>query len=73
MQEKGIPVTSTSFQHLISLQGEYPVIQALLEYRSLSARIDTFALVLPERIREHPGFAKTSNGQEVVEVSTTKF
>ncbi|WP_445171634.1 hypothetical protein [Microcoleus sp.] len=25
------------------------------------------------RGREHPGFAKTSNGQEVVEVSTTKF
>jgi hypothetical protein len=22
---------------------------------------------------EHPGFAKASNGQEVVEVSTTKF
>ena len=23
--------------------------------------------------REHPGFAKASNGQEIVEVSTTKF
>jgi hypothetical protein len=22
---------------------------------------------------EHPGFAKASNGQEIVEVSTTKF
>ena len=52
LQEKGIPVTSTSSQHLIPLQGEYPVIQALLEYRSLSARIDTFTLGLPERI--HP-------------------
>ncbi|MDF0555898.1 bifunctional 3'-5' exonuclease/DNA polymerase [Kamptonema sp. UHCC 0994] len=52
LQEKGIPVTSTNSQQLIPLQGEYPVIQALLEYRSLSARINTFALGLPEHI--HP-------------------
>jgi DNA polymerase-1 len=52
LQEKGIPVTSTNSQHLIPLQGEYPVIQALLEYRSLFARINTFALGLPEHI--HP-------------------
>lgn len=52
LQEKGIPVTSTNSQHLIPLQGEYPVIQALLEYRSLSARINTFSLGLPEHI--HP-------------------
>lgn len=52
LQEKGIPVTSTNSQYLIPLQGEYPVIQALLEYRSLFARINTFALGLPEHI--HP-------------------
>ncbi|MEG3985677.1 bifunctional 3'-5' exonuclease/DNA polymerase [Microcoleus sp. S28C3] len=52
LQEKGIPVTSTNSQHLIPLQGEYPVIQALLEYRSLFARINTFSLGLPEHI--HP-------------------
>jgi len=26
LQEKGIPITSTNCQHLIPLQGEYPVI-----------------------------------------------
>ena len=34
------------------MQGEYPVIQALLQYRSLSNRIDTFTRGLPEHI--HP-------------------
>jgi len=33
----------------------------------------TFLIAPQVDLWEHPGFAKTSNGQEVVEVSTTKF
>ncbi|MGK7875381.1 MAG: bifunctional 3'-5' exonuclease/DNA polymerase [Xenococcaceae cyanobacterium] len=52
LQAKGISVQSTSAQVLIPLAKEYPVIQALLDYRSLSTRISTFTEGLPEHI--HP-------------------
>lgn len=52
LQAQGISVSSTNTQTLIPLANEYPVIQALLDYRSLSTRISTFAEGLPQHI--HP-------------------
>ncbi|HEY9852098.1 MAG TPA: bifunctional 3'-5' exonuclease/DNA polymerase [Leptolyngbyaceae cyanobacterium] len=52
LQAQGVSVTSTNTQTLIPLANEYPVIQALLDYRSLSTRISTFAEGLPQHI--HP-------------------
>ena len=48
----GLPVKSTSAIELIPLAQDYPVIQSLLEYRSLETRISTFAEGLPAHI--HP-------------------
>ncbi|NES97404.1 MAG: DNA-directed DNA polymerase, partial [Desertifilum sp. SIO1I2] len=52
LQAQGIAVTSTNTQTLIPLANEYPVIQVLLNYRSLSTRISTFTEGLPQHI--HP-------------------
>ncbi|MCU0542646.1 MAG: DNA polymerase [Oscillatoriaceae cyanobacterium Prado104] len=52
LQSAGIPVNSTNTQTLIPFAGKYPVIQALLDYRSVSTRISTFVEGLPHHI--HP-------------------
>jgi DNA polymerase-1 len=52
LQAAGIPVNSTNTQTLIPFVDKYPVIQSLLEYRSLSTRISTFTEGLPQHI--HP-------------------
>jgi DNA polymerase-1 len=52
LQAAGIPVNSTNTQTLIPFVDKYPVIQFLLEYRSLSTRISTFTEGLPQHI--HP-------------------
>ncbi|MGA9378792.1 MAG: bifunctional 3'-5' exonuclease/DNA polymerase [Phormidium sp.] len=52
LQAQGIPVSSTNTQALIPLVNEYPIIQALLDYRSLSTRISTFAEGLVQHV--HP-------------------
>lgn len=52
LQAQGIPVNSTNTETLIPFANEYPLIQALLNYRSLSNRISTFTLGLPQHI--HP-------------------
>ena len=52
LQSAGIPVNSTNTQILISFIDKHPVIQALLDYRSVSTRISTFVEGLPHHI--HP-------------------
>ncbi len=48
----GIDVKSTNVRELIPLAQDYPVIRWLLEYRSLTTRINTFSVGLPQFI--HP-------------------
>lgn len=48
----GIDVRSTNVRELIPLAQDYPVIRWLLEYRSLTTRINTFSVGLPQFI--HP-------------------
>lgn len=48
----GIEIKSTSVSELIPLANDYPVVRWLLEYRSLTARINTFSCGLPQHI--HP-------------------
>jgi DNA polymerase-1 len=48
----GIGVKSTNVRELIPLAQDYPVIRWLLEYRSLTTRINTFSVGLPQFI--HP-------------------
>lgn len=48
----GIAVKSTKAEDLIPLAQDYPIIQSLLAYRSLSARISTFTEGFPAHI--HP-------------------
>ena len=48
----GIEVKSTNVKELIPLARDYPVIRWLLEYRSLTTRINTFSIGLPPFI--HP-------------------
>ena len=48
----GINVKSTNVRELIPLAQDYPVIRWLLEYRSLTTRINTFSVGLPQFI--HP-------------------
>lgn len=48
----GIEVKSTNVKELIPLAQDYPVIRWLLEYRSLTTRINTFSIGLPQFI--HP-------------------
>jgi DNA polymerase-1 len=48
----GIDVRSTNVRELIPLVQDYPVIRWLLEYRSLTTRINTFSVSLPQFI--HP-------------------
>ncbi|BAU67510.1 DNA polymerase I-like protein (plasmid) [Stanieria sp. NIES-3757] len=48
----GIDVKSTSVRELIPLAQDYPVIRWLLEYRSLTTKINTFSVGLPQFI--HP-------------------
>ncbi len=52
LQATGILVNSTNTQTLIPFVDKYPVLQSLLEYRSLSTRISTFTEGLPQHI--HP-------------------
>ncbi len=52
LNDIGIAVKSTNAEDLIPLAPDYPLIQSLLQYRSLSARISTFTEGLPEHI--HP-------------------
>jgi DNA polymerase-1 len=52
LNELGIPVSSTNSLTLIPLAQDYPILGSLLEYRSLAARISTFAERLPAHI--HP-------------------
>jgi DNA polymerase-1 len=52
LNELGIPVSSTNSLTLIPLAQDYPILRSLLEYRSLAARISTFAERLPAHI--HP-------------------
>lgn len=42
LHHQGIKVSSTNTEALIPLAKEYPIIQTLLDYRSLSTRISTF-------------------------------
>ncbi|MEL6579189.1 MAG: DNA polymerase [Cyanobacteria bacterium J06621_12] len=48
----GIDVKSTNVRELIPLAQDYPVIRWLLEYRSLTTRINTFSVGLPQFV--HP-------------------
>ena len=48
----GIDIKSTNIRELIPLAQDYPVIIWLLEYRSLTTRINTFSIGLPQFI--HP-------------------
>ncbi|MEO1672097.1 MAG: DNA polymerase [Cyanobacteria bacterium J06631_2] len=48
----GIDVKSTNVRELIPLAQDYPVIRWLLKYRSLTTRINTFSVGLPQFI--HP-------------------
>ena len=48
----GIDIKSTNIRELIPLAQDYPVIRWLLEYRSLTTRINTFSIGLPQFI--HP-------------------
>lgn len=52
LQAVGIPVTSTNQKELVPLAKQYPVIQALLDYRHLAKITTTFADTLPQHI--HP-------------------
>lgn len=52
LQSTGIPVNSTTTQTLICFADKHPVIQPLLDYRSVSTRISTFVEGLPHHI--HP-------------------
>ncbi|MDJ0589561.1 MAG: DNA polymerase [Pleurocapsa sp. MO_226.B13] len=48
----GINIKSTNVRELIPLAQDYPIIRWLLEYRSLTTRINTFSVGLPQFI--HP-------------------
>ncbi|MBE9047752.1 DNA-directed DNA polymerase [Pleurocapsales cyanobacterium LEGE 10410] len=48
----GIDIRSTNVKELIPLAQDYPVIRWLLEYRSLTTRINTFSVGLPQFV--HP-------------------
>ena len=52
LQARGIDVPSTSTETLIPLARGYPIIQTLLDYRSLSTRISTFSNGLTQHL--HP-------------------
>lgn len=52
LQAAGIPVNSTNQKELVPLAKQYPVIQALLDYRHLSKITATFADSLPKHV--HP-------------------
>jgi DNA polymerase I len=52
LQAAGIPVNSTNQKELVPLAKQYPVVQALLNYRHLSKITATFADSLPKHI--HP-------------------
>jgi DNA polymerase-1 len=51
----GIPVQSTNQNQLVPLAAQYPIIQALLDYRRLSKIITTFTEHLPQYIHSKTG------------------
>lgn len=61
LQAIGIKINSTNQSKLVSLAAQYPIIQALLDYRRLSKIIGTFTEKLPQHIhpktgRIHPNY-----------------
>ncbi|MEG4535589.1 hypothetical protein [Microcoleus sp. D2_18a_D3] len=64
-------------KHLNDLQRG--IIEGILNRQKYSDIADTYGCTAGHakdvgyKLWEHPGFAKASNGQEIVEVSTTKF
>lgn len=61
LQAIGIKINSTNQSKLVSLAAQYPIIQALLDYRRLSKIIGTFTDKLPQHIhpktgRIHPNY-----------------
>jgi DNA polymerase I len=51
----GVPVASTSQKDLVPLAQDFPVIQALLDYRGLSKITSTFSTSLPAHLHPHTG------------------
>ena len=61
LQSLGVPLKTTSHEELSQLSRQYPVIQALIEYRKVTKVLQSFACTLPKYIhavtgRIHPDY-----------------
>lgn len=70
LQQLGIPLKSTSHEELSQLSRQFPVIQALIDYRKVTKVLQSFASALPKYIhpvtnRIHPDYWQigTSTGR----------
>ena len=55
LQALGIPLKTTSHEELSQLEDQYPVIQALIEYRKVTKVLQSFASALPKYIHKVTG------------------